>query len=101
MNNICHVTGTPGATEGAQTSFNEERKKGHLVSHPDDHDQPIKVKISGDRARMTRNSIFFLLSFALSRAGDDVKAAKGNHTIAVVKGKEDYETLQSSFADVF
>ena len=28
-------------------------------------------------------------------------AAEGNHTFAVVKGKEDYETLQSSFTDVF
>ena len=104
LNNICHVTRTPGTAEGAQMSFNDllkERIKDHLVSHPDDHDQPIKVKISGDGARMTRNSSFILLSFALLQAGDDVMAAKGNHTIAVVKGKEDYETLQSSFADVF
>lgn len=28
-------------------------------------------------------------------------AAKGNHTIADVKGKENYKTLQESFADVF
>ena len=28
-------------------------------------------------------------------------AAKGNHTIAVEKGKEDYNTLGKSFADVF
>ena len=81
-------------------SFNAERIKDYLVSHPDDHDQPIKVKISGDGARMTRNSSFILLSFAHLQAGD-VMAPKGNHTIAVIKGKEDYKTLQSSFADVF
>ena len=27
--------------------------------------------------------------------------AKENHTIAVVKGKEDYETLQKCFGDLF
>ena len=50
---------------------------------------------------MTRNSSFILLNFALLQAVDDVMAAKGNHTIAVVKGKEDYTTLQASFADIF
>ena len=28
-------------------------------------------------------------------------SAKGNHTITVVKGKEDRQTLQISFANVF
>ena len=61
----------------------------------------IRIKISGDGARMTRNSSFILMTFALIDLGDDVMAAKGNHTIAVVKGKEDYNTLQESFANVF
>ena len=50
---------------------------------------------------MTRNSSFILMSFALLHSDDEVMAAKGNHTIAVVKGKEDYNTLGKSFADVF
>lgn len=49
---------------------------------------------------MTTNSSFILLSIALLQAGDDVMPANGNHTIAVVEGKEDYQTLQASFADV-
>ena len=61
----------------------------------------IEVKITGDGARMTRNSSFILLSFALLHSGDDVMAAKGNHTIAAVRGKEDYNTLNESFGDVF
>lgn len=83
-------------------SFNyllKERIKDHLVSQPDDHDQTTKIKISG--SRMTRNSSFILLSFAFLQAGDDMMAAKGNHTTAVVKGKEDYQTLQAFFADIF
>ena len=42
---------------------------------------------------MTRNSNFILLSFSLLQASEDVMAAKGNHTIAVVRGKEDYEKM--------
>lgn len=60
-----------------------------------------EVKICGDGARMTRNSSSILLRFSLLQTGDDVMAAKGNHTLAVVKGKKDYTTLQTSFADVF
>lgn len=50
---------------------------------------------------MTRNSSFILMSFALLHSDDEVMAAKGNHTIAVVKGKEDYNTLRQSFGDIF
>ncbi len=50
---------------------------------------------------MTRNSNFILLSFALLQASEDVMAAKGNHTFAVVNGKEDYATLKRCFKDVF
>lgn len=61
LNNICHVTSTPGTVEGAQMSLNDllrERIREHLASHPDDHDNTITIKISGDGARMTRNSSF-------------------------------------------
>ena len=104
LNKIYHVTPTPGVADGAQMSFNDlltERIRDHLASNPDVHDRTMKIKISGDGARMTRNSSFILLSFALLQAADDVMGAKGNHTIAVVKGKEDYTTLQASFADIF
>ena len=102
LNDICHITSTPGETEGAQTSFTDllnDRVQDYVASHPNvDH---VQVKIPGDGARMTRNSSFILTSFALLHSDDEVMAAKGNHTIAVVKGKEDYNTLGKSFADVF
>ena len=104
LNNICHITCTPGTAEGAQVLFCnllKARLKDYLASHPDGYKNTIRIKISGDGARMTRNSSFILMTFALIDLGDDVMAAKGNHTIAVVKGKEDYNTLQESFANVF
>ena len=102
LNDICHITSTPGEAEGAQMSFNDllkERIKDYVESHPNVNH--IQVKISGDGARMTRNSSFILMSFALLHSDDEVMAAKGNHTIAVVKGKEDYATLKQAFGDVF
>ena len=50
---------------------------------------------------MTMNSSFILLSFSPLQAGDDVMSAGGNHTVAIVKGSECYQTLQESFATVF
>ena len=50
---------------------------------------------------MTRNSSFILLSFSLLQAGDHVMSAGGNHTIAIVKGSESYNTLNESFGMVF
>ena len=62
-----------------------------MASHPNvDH---VQVKISGDGAKMTQNSSFILMCFALLHSNDEVMAGKGNHTIAVVKGKEGYNTL--------
>ena len=49
---------------------------------------------------MTRNSNFILMSFALVESDHDAMAAKGNHTIGVVNGKEDYETLKTCFRDI-
>ena len=61
----------------------------------------MKVKISGDGARMTRNTSFIILSFALLQNNSDLMSARGNHTIAIVKASEKYETLKESFANVF
>ena len=65
------------------------------------NEQPIQVNISGDGARMTRNSSFIFLSFSLLHAWDDVMSSSGNHTIAIVKGSESYSTLKESFSTVF
>ena len=50
---------------------------------------------------MTRTSNYILMSFGILQSSDDIMSAKGNHTIAVVKGKEDYDLLRECFADVF
>lgn len=106
LNNICHISSTPGDEEGAQVPFREiltERIRHYAASQPNSlpDGDCIKIKISGDGAQMTRNSNFILMSFALLYPSQDIMAAKGNHTIAVVNGKEDYSTLKTCFGDVF
>ena len=98
LNQICQITSTPGEEEGAHLSFLKllkDRIRNYLTNHPNfmNDDKPLRVKISRDSAQMTRNSNFILLSFSLLQASEDVMAAKGNHTIAVVRGKEDYEKM--------
>ena len=106
LNNMCHISATPGEEEGAQISFKElltDRVTDYVASHPNTvtNGDAIKIKISGDGAQMTRNYNFMLMSFGIVDRSEDVMAAKGNHTIAVVKGKENYSTLETCFKDVF
>ena len=67
LNDICQIDPTPGSAEGAQMSFTDllKARVQDLISRDQDTDwneQPIQVKISGDGARLTRNSSFILLS---------------------------------------
>ena len=62
--------------------------------------EPIKVKISCDGAKMSRSTNFIILSFSLLQTGDLVMSSKGNRTICIVNRPESYETLRDSFSDV-
>ena len=61
----------------------------------------VKLKISGDGAQMTRNTHFIILSLAIPDSHCNVLSAKGNHSIAIVKGSECYKVLRRSFRGVF
>ncbi|CAB4040368.1 Hypothetical predicted protein, partial [Paramuricea clavata] len=105
LNKMCHINALPGDQEGAQVSFKEllkERVQNYITSHPNiiSDGVPLRVKISGDGANMTRSSNYILMTFGLLDASEDIMAANGNHTIAVVKGKEDYDVLKESFKDI-
>ena len=52
----------------------------------------IKIKIKGDGARMTRNSTFILLSFCILPTGESVMPAKGNRTLGILRGCQNYHT---------
>jgi hypothetical protein len=106
LNDISEVLPTPGEADGAQLSFTDLLKSRiqDVVNENDLMDwskEKIQIKISGDGAKMTRKSSFILLSFSLLQGQNSVMSASGNHTFAVVKGSESYETLNDSFGAVF
>ncbi|XP_028417002.1 uncharacterized protein LOC114541217 [Dendronephthya gigantea] len=71
-----------------------------LAEFQENAEQKLRIKISGDGAKMTRMTSFVIMSFSLLD-NDDVMSSKGSHTIGVVKGVESYELLRDSFKDVF
>ena len=48
-----------------------------------------------------RNSTFVLLSFSILQTGEQVMKAKGNRTIPILNGKEDYSSLKQAFGNIF
>lgn len=101
LNKICTIQPVPGQYPGAQISFSEtliEHVRGLLKNNPHyDLNEPVKVKISGDGAKMSRNTNFMILSFCLLQTGEKVMSSKGNRTIAIVNGPEKYDTMVNSF----
>lgn len=65
------------------------------------HTEKILIKINGDGAHMTHNSTFVLLSFSIIPTGEQVMTAKRNRTLAILNGKENYNSLKQAFGDNF
>lgn len=104
LNDICHLDALPGSHSGARvysvTSLIEQHIKHHLHTNDsfDPNNDKIRIKFSGDGAKMTNKSNFVLLSFSILDSGKQVMSAKGNRTLAGVDGGENYETMKDAFA---
>ncbi|CAB4040848.1 unnamed protein product [Paramuricea clavata] len=101
MNKTYHIDRTRGYP-GARLDFNStlrEHIQGLLAEQSDLSDSVVQVKLSGDGARMTRSTNFMMFSFALLQ--QDVMSSKHNKTVAIINGKEDYETLKTALPDFF
>ncbi|KAJ7371103.1 hypothetical protein OS493_027791 [Desmophyllum pertusum] len=97
------VKRTPGQAQGAELPVKillENEIRHHLNTKEGTTVEKIKVKISGDGTRMSHSSNMFVCSFALIEDGQTCLSSSGNHTIAVVKAKEEYESLKESLANV-
>ena len=103
LNKLCHIDSLPGKAPGAKVSAVKELIKEHVEEYlrGNPATEKIQIKINGDGARMTRNSSFVLLSFSILQTGDQVMTAKGNGTLAILNGKEDYTSLKESFGSIF
>ncbi|CAB3995786.1 Hypothetical predicted protein [Paramuricea clavata] len=103
LNKLCYIERTPGEADGAALNFHDELStviEKMIESDEKLRDTVIKVKISGDGAKMTRLTNF-IISFSILNAEDTVMSSKGNHTVAVIKGHEDYDLLKRSCSKIF
>jgi len=100
LNKLTHIESVPGTYPGAQCHFEEllrQHVKDHLSMNPEHNpNDPIRVKVSMDGAKMSRTTNFLILSFSLLQNKKDAMSSKGNRTIAVVNGPEDYHTVCDS-----
>ena len=103
LNKVCHIDCLPGRQPGAKVhaikDVIQDRVEEYLKQNP--NTDKIQIKINGDGARMTPNSSFVLLSFSILQTGKQVMTAKGNRTIAILNGKEDYISLKNAFGNIF
>ncbi|XP_022794722.1 uncharacterized protein LOC111333422 [Stylophora pistillata] len=103
LNKLCHIDSLLGKAPEAKVSAVKELIKEHVVEYLRENPatEKIQININGDGARMTRNSSFVLLSFSILQTGHQVMTAKGNRTLAILNGKEDYTSLKESFGNIF
>ena len=106
LNKLCYVTSTSGKFEGAQIPFKSVLSQQISASEQENpafdfDNETFEIKISGDGAKMTEKTNYILLFYAPLQTKDEVMAAKGTHTIAVVNGIEKYEIIQVALKDVF
>ena len=100
------MTSTSWKFEGAQIPFKSLLSQQISASEQENpafdfDNETFEIKISGDSAKMTEKTNYILLFYAPLQKKDEVMAAKGTHTIAVVNGIEKYEIIQVALKDVF
>jgi hypothetical protein len=102
MNKTYHIERTRGYP-GARLNFTStlrDHVQELLTQQPGLIDSVLQVKLSGDGARMTRSTNFMMFSFALFQQ-NNVMSSKSNRSVAIINGKEDYETLMTALPDFF
>ena len=103
LNKLCHIDCLPGSQPGAKVHSIKDLMKEYVEEYLQENPntKKIQIKINGDGAPMTRNSTFVLLSFSILQTGEHFMMAKGNRTIAILNGKEDYISLKQAFGNIF
>ena len=72
LNKLCYIDTLPGKNPGAKVHSAKQLIKDHIEGYLTPTQKKIQMKINGDRACMTRNSNFVLLSFSILQTGEEV-----------------------------
>eukprot|EP00731_Ephydatia_muelleri_P010323 Em0005g909a len=89
----------PGPNHGVYCSLTErlrEELEVIIQLDPDVNHEVFRIKLSGDGAKFSRCSIFFLVSFAILHLEQRVLSLRDNHTVAVVKMPECHDILATT-----
>ena len=101
MNNKWNIRLTPSGN-GVQQSISDrllvELKALIVKSIP--VPTTLKVKLTGDGTFIGKHIHVVNIAFTLLNEGDHAMAADGNHTVAVLKVKEDYKNLKEELQDI-
>lgn len=103
LNKKYYIERTLGHCSGAKidcTSTLTDHVKVLLAQRPELQEGKIQIKLSGDVARMTRSTNFMMFSFVLLQE-QNFMSSKSNRTVAIINGKEEYETIATSLHDFF
>ena len=98
---MCHISSTPTKPKGAEVPLPQllpERLHDFIDNHDFNFDdENLKIKISGDGARMTRNTCFTILSFALLQNNNDLMSARGTIQLPLLRDLKSMKLQRSPF----
>ena len=97
LNNIFHIERTPGIDQGVQLNVIEEISRAVKQTFSK-LPECISIKISGDGAKMARNSNSTIISFSILSNDEEVSSV---YPVAIIKAGESYEMFQTCCSDVF
>ncbi len=107
LNNLWDIKPTPNGVIGVQQSLHDRlllRVK-HLLktSSPDApfrKNKKVRVKLSGDGTTIGKRLHVINFTFTLLDEGEQAYSAEGNHSLAMFREPETYESLQRALEDV-
>ena len=99
LNKLFHIERSPGNTPGAYVKIKDEIMS-FLLSSEVDNVKPVKVKVSGDGANVSRISNFVTVSLTFPDE-DHCSSVYNVRAIGVFKCKESYDELGSCCAPIF
>ena len=102
LNSQWEIKPCPG-NHGVQQSLSvrlQERTKHLIKSNKINSGDVLRVKLSGDGTKICRKLNLINFTFTLLNEGDTAMSPKGNHTIAIINGTENYDHLKMSLSDI-
>ena len=102
LNSQWELKPCPGDS-GVQQSLSArltERTKYLLENNMIHSGDVLRVKLSGDGTKICRKLNLINFTFTLLNEGNIAMSPKGNHTIAIINGTENYHHLKTSLSDI-